>query len=197
LLIHNRMVPLSLQVPGVHNILNALASVVVADVLGLDTTRAAEALSEYRGTDRRFQVRAEIGGVTVIDDYAHHPTHIRATLAAARARYPGRKIWAVWQPHTYSRTQALMNDFAAAFSDADHVIVTEVYAAREAAPEDGFSAQQVASAMRYPDVHFTADLTEATVQLLTYLQPGDVLLVLSAGDANLISSRVIQGLIEH
>ncbi len=192
--IHQQAVPLTLQVPGIHNILNALASVAVADQLGLDVTRAAEALGEYRGSDRRFQVRAEIGGVTVVDDYAHHPTEIRATLSAARARYPGRKIWTVWQPHTYSRTRALLNDFAVSFVDADEVIVTEVYAAREAVPEDGFSAQQVVAVMRYPDIHFTPDLVDASVLLLNNLQPGDVLLVLSAGDADQISTRVIQGL---
>jgi UDP-N-acetylmuramate--alanine ligase len=195
--INDQVVTLSLQVPGVHNIRNALASLAVADLLGLDAPRAAEALREFRGTERRFQVRAEPSGITVIDDYAHHPTKIRATLAAARARYPGRKIWAVWQPHTYSRTRALLNDFAAAFIDADHVIVTEVFAAREAAPEDGFSAKQVVAAMCYPDVHFISDLTKVTVQLLTFLQPGDVLLVLSAGDADQISTQVIQGLLEH
>jgi UDP-N-acetylmuramate--alanine ligase len=195
--IHQQPVPLSLQVPGVHNLLNGLASVGVADQLGLDVVRAAEALGEYRGADRRFQVRAETGGIIVIDDYAHHPTEIRATLAAARARYPGKKIWAVWQPHTYSRTRALLNDFAASFLDADHIIVTEVYAAREAAPDDGFSAQQVVAAMCYPDVHFVPDLFEATALLLAFLQPGDVLLVLSAGDADQISTQVIQGLAEH
>lgn len=197
LAINQRAVPLTLQVPGIHNLLNALASVAVVDQLGLDVTRATQALGDYRGTDRRFQVRAETGGVTVIDDYAHHPTEIRATLAAARARYPGRKIWAVWQPHTFSRTRALLDDFAASFLDADHVIVTEVYAAREAAPEDGFSAQRVVAAMCYPDVHFTPDLFDATALLLAYLQPGDVLLVLSAGDADQISTQVIQGLAEH
>jgi len=197
LAIHNQIVPLSLQVPGVHNVFNALACVAVADLLGLDAARAAEVLGEFRGSDRRFQVRAEPGGVTVIDDYAHHPTEIRATLAAARVRYPGRNIWAVWQPHTYSRTRALLKDFAGSFIDADHVIVTEVYAAREVVPEDGFSAQQVVAAMCYPDVHFIPDLSKVTVLLLTYLQPGDVLLVLSAGNADQISTQVIQGLLEN
>ena len=120
-----------------------------------------------------------------------------ATLSAARSRYPDSEIWAVWQPHTYSRTRALLSKFAASFIDADHVIVTEVYAAREAAPDDGFSAQQVVAAMHHPDVHFTPDLCDATELLLTYLQPGDVLLVLSAGDADQISTQVIQGLLEH
>lgn len=197
LAIHDQLVPVSMQVPGVHNVLNALASVAVADVLDLDTSRAAEAMGDYRGSDRRFQVRAEPGGVTVIDDYAHHPTEIRATLAAARARYPGRQIWVVWQPHTYSRTRALMQDFAASFKDADHVIVTEVYAAREPKPEDGFSAQQVVAVMNNKDAHYIPALFSVTIFLLTYLQPGDVLLVLSAGDADQISSQVIQGLSEQ
>ncbi len=86
-------------------------------------------------------------GVTLIDDYAHHPTEIRATLAAARLRYPGRRLWAVWQPHTYSRTRALFDQFAAAFAAADCVLVTEVYAAREPLPADGFSARQVVEAI--------------------------------------------------
>jgi UDP-N-acetylmuramate--alanine ligase len=197
LAIHDHMVPVSLQVPGVHNVLNALASMAVADVLELDTLRAAEAMGKFRGSERRFEVRAEPGGITVIDDYAHHPTKIRATLAAARARYPGRPIWAVWQPHTYSRTRALLNDFAASFADADHVIVTDIYAAREAAPDDGFSAQQVVAAMHHPDAHYTPDRAKVTELLLTYLQPGDVLLVLSAGNADQISTQVIQGLSEH
>jgi UDP-N-acetylmuramate--alanine ligase len=196
LVFQHQIVPLSLQVPGLHNVLNGLASVAVADQLGLDAARAAEALGDYCGSDRRFQVRAEVGGVTVIDDYAHHPSEIRATLAAARARYPGRALWVVWQPHTYSRMRALLDNFTASFLDADHIIVTEVYAAREAKPADGFSAQQVVSAMCYPDVHFIPDLFDVTLFLLAYLKPGDVLLVLSAGDADQVSTQVIQALSE-
>lgn len=197
LVIHHQVIPLSLQVPGRHNVVNALASVAVADQLELNATRAAEVLREFRGTDRRFDVRAEPGGVTVIDDYAHNPTKIRATLSAARARYPGRKIWAVWQPHTYSRTRMFLKDFAGAFSDADHIIVTEVYPARETFPEDHFSAKQVIAEMQYPDVHFAPDLSDATSFLLKYLRSGDVLVVLSAGDADQISTQVIQGLTTH
>jgi UDP-N-acetylmuramate--alanine ligase len=196
-LVIQQPIMLSLQVPGIHNLLNALASMAVADQLGLDAVRAAQALSEYLGSERRFQVRAETGGVTVVDDYAHHPTEIRATLAAAKARYPGRRIWVVWQPHTYSRTRELLDDFAASFADADHIIVTDVYAARESAPDDGFSAQQVVAAMRYPDVHFVPGLFDTIAVLLTYLVPGDVLLVLSAGNADQISTQVIQGLAEN
>ncbi len=103
--------------------------------------KAAQALGEFIGTGRRFEVRGEASGVIVIDDYAHHPTEIKATLAAAKARYPRRRIWAVWQPHTYSRTQALLNDFVHSFADADEVIVTEIYAARE--PKQAFSSREI------------------------------------------------------
>jgi UDP-N-acetylmuramate--alanine ligase len=123
-----------------------------------------------------------------VDDYAHHPTEIRATLAAARARYPSHRIWAVWQPHTYSRTRALFKEFTSAFSDADEVIVTEIYAARE--PEQGFSSKQVVEAMSRP-AHFIAGMAEVSDYLINNLRPGDVLLVLSAGDANQISIEVL------
>jgi UDP-N-acetylmuramate--alanine ligase len=180
-----------LQVPGRHNVSNALAAVAVADLVGLPVQKAASALSEFRGTDRRFEVRGEANGVLVIDDYAHHPTEIKATLAAARARYPQRRIWSVWQPHTYSRTRTFFDQFAGAFDDADNVLVTEVYAARENPPQDGFSANQVVKAMSRPSVLFTPDISQATELLVDKLQPGDVLLVLSAGDANQISTDVL------
>ncbi|MBK9208286.1 MAG: UDP-N-acetylmuramate--L-alanine ligase [Anaerolineales bacterium] len=113
------IVNVSLQVPGEHNVRNALATLSVIATLGLPLQEAADALSEFTGTGRRFEVRGERKGVIVIDDYAHHPTEIRATLAGAKARYPNHRIWAVWQPHTYSRTQTLFFEFSRAFSDAD------------------------------------------------------------------------------
>lgn len=194
LAIRNTVMPLSLQTPGKHNVLNALAAISVADLLALPLRKAAQALGEYRGAGRRFELRGEAGGVTVIDDYAHHPSQIRATLAAARDRFPGRPLWAVWQPHTYSRTRALLEDYAAAFSDADHVLVTEVYAAREPEPADGFGALQVLAAMQHPDAHFTPKNSQAVTRLLDRLQPGDVLLVLSAGDGDVIGERVLEAL---
>lgn len=184
----------SLQVPGRHNVCNALAALTVARLLGLALPAAAAALGEFRGTGRRFEVRGEVGGVVAIDDYAHHPTEIRATLAAARARYPGRRIWAVWQPHTYSRMRALFDEFTRAFGDADEVLVTEIYAARE--PKEEFSSKQVVDAMQHPSVHFAASLQEASDMLVSHLHPGDVLLVLSAGDANQIISEVLARLKE-
>lgn len=188
-----RPVPVSLQVPGRHNVLNAVAALGVADLLGLPLDEAANALGDFRGTGRRFELRGEAGGVTVIDDYAHHPTEIKATLAAAHSRYPDRPIWALWQPHTYSRTRALQYKFAAAFGDADHVLVTEIYAAREPDPGN-FSARQVVAAMRHPDARFVLDLAAAEIFLNEHLRPGDVLLVLSAGDADQLSGQVLDDL---
>jgi UDP-N-acetylmuramate--alanine ligase len=179
----------TLQVPGRHNVLNALAALTVASLLGLSLEMAAEALARFTGTGRRFEMRGEVNGVTIIDDYAHHPTEIRATLAAARSRYAGRRIWAIWQPHTYSRTQTLFNAFTQAFGDADRVIVTEVYAAREA--KQAFSAAQVVQAMPHPKAMFIASLPAVSDYLLSHTQPGDVLLVLSAGDADQVSTQVL------
>jgi UDP-N-acetylmuramate--alanine ligase len=184
--------PVSLEVPGEHNVRNALAVLAVVTVLGLPLKQAAAALAKYTGTGRRFEVKGEKKGILVIDDYAHHPTEIKATLAAARARYPQQRIWAVWQPHTYSRTQVLFHEFTRAFNDADQVIVTEVYPSRE--PKQAFSSAEVVSAMPHPAVRFIASLEETTKYLLKHLRHGDVLLVLSAGDADQVSANVLAGL---
>ena len=187
---------IALQVPGVHNVRNALAALVVGHRRGLPVKAAAQALAEYRGTGRRFEIRGDAAGITVIDDYAHHPTEIRATLAAARARYPGQALWAVWQPHTFSRTQTLFSRFASAFEDADHVLVTEVYASREGALAGQFSSRQVVEAMSHPDVRYVATFEQAACVLLAELARGAVVLVLSAGDADQISTRVLAALRE-
>jgi len=179
----------NLQVPGSHNVLNALASLVVVSLLGLSLEAAAQALGQFTGTGRRFEVRGEANGIVVIDDYAHHPTEIRATLAAARSRYADRHIWAVWQPHTFSRTQTLFDQFTHAFADADQVIVTEIYAARE--PIQDYSAAQVVQAMPHLSAQFIPDLPAVSDYLVSHLRPGDVLLVLSAGDADLVSTQVL------
>jgi UDP-N-acetylmuramate--alanine ligase len=182
----------SLQVPGEHNVRNALATLAVIATLRLSIKDAARALRRFEGTGRRFEVLGEEKGVLVVNDYAHHPTEIRATLSAARARYPGRRIWAVWQPHTYSRTRTLFNDFAAAFGDADEVIVTEVYAARE--PQEEFSAAELVKAMSHPSVRFIGGLDDATEYLHHNVRKGDVVLVLSAGDAEQIGGNLLTAL---
>ncbi len=190
-------IPVSLKVPGLHNVHNALAALSVAHLLGLPLQQAVQALSEFSGTGRRFDLRGEVNGVLLVDDYAHHPTEIRATLAAARSRYPQRRIWAVWQPHTYSRTRALAAEFATAFEDADCVLVTEIYAARESAPADGFSAQNVVvaiSASGHDQVNYVPDLDQARDFLLNQVRPGDVVLVLSAGNADQINVQLARSL---
>ncbi len=182
-----------LRVPGKHNVLNALAALAVTEALGVPFNAAADALSEFRGVGRRFDVRGEVKGVTIVDDYGHHPTEIKSTLAGARLRYAeqGRQIWAVFQPHTYSRTQTLLDQFAAAFEDADHVIVTAIYAARER-DTLGMSNQTVVAAMHHPDARAVATLDEATQYLRTHTQPGDVVITFSAGDANKISEALLR-----
>ena len=160
--------------------------------LGLSIKDAATALRRFAGTGRRFEVQGEAKGVLVINDYAHHPTEIRATLSAARARYPKRRLWAVWQPHTYSRKRTLFKDFTHAFEDADEVIVTEVYAAREARQD--FSSEEVVKAMSHPSVHFMDTLDDATAYLLEHVDKDDVVLVLSAGDADQVSESLLTAL---
>jgi len=185
-------VKVSLQVPGEHNVRNAMAALSVMALLGVSLQEAADALGEFSGTGRRFEVRGERKGVTIIDDYAHHPTEIRATLAGAKARYPNRRIWAVWQPHTYSRAQTLFFEFSRAFTDADEVLVTEIYASREA--KQDFSSAEIVSAMPHPSARYSGSLTQTADYLLSRVAAGDVVLVLSAGDANQISSRLLENL---
>ena len=187
-------VRVSLQIPGEHNVRNALAVLAIIGVLGLSRKKTAQALGEFTGTGRRFELRGQVNGISLFDDYAHHPTEIKATLSGARARFPEKRIWAVWQPHTYSRTQAFFLDFARAFKDANEVIVTEVYAARE--PQQDFTSAEVVSAMPHLSARYIKTLPEVTDYLLAHLQSGDVVLVLSAGDADQISTDVVKGLQE-
>ena len=182
-----------LQLPGLHNVKNALAAIAVADHLGLDLAGVETALREFRGTKRRFEHKGTAGGVLVVDDYAHHPTEIRATLAAARGRYPDREIWAVFQPHTYSRTKALLAEFAESFSHADHVIVVDIYPAREY-DNLGVSATDVVACMAHPDARHIAGLGEAIGYLTQRLKPGAVLITLGAGDGYLVGERVLASL---
>lgn len=184
---------IELQVPGMHNVWNALAALAIADQLGLSLPQAALAISAFQGCGRRFDVRGEFAGVTIIDDYAHHPTEIKATLKAAREAYPERRIWAVWQPHTFTRTQLLFERFVTAFENADRVLVTDVFAARETAPPD-FSARSLVEEMDHPEAHFLPELEDGTRYLLDHVRSGDVVIVLTAGDAIQISERLAQHL---
>jgi len=180
---------IQLDIPGDHNALNAAATLAAINEAGFPLEPAIDALREFSGTGRRFDVQGVEKGITVIDDYAHHPTEIRSTLSAARCRYPDSSIWAVWQPHTYSRTRELMDEFVNAFGDCDHVIVTEIYASRE--KQQDFSSRALVEQMQHPDAHQIAELKDVSAYLREHLRSGDVLLVLSAGDADQISRDVL------
>ncbi|MEN8240553.1 MAG: UDP-N-acetylmuramate--L-alanine ligase [Chloroflexota bacterium] len=186
-------VPVGLLVPGKHNVLNALAAIAAADLLNLDLKKAAAALGEFIGAGRRYEEYPEVGGVLVVDDYGHHPTEINATLQAARSRHPERRIWAVWQPHTYSRTLGWLERFGAAFSDADQVVLTGVYAARETAPQD-FVLADVAGAIEHASVHAGQELKQVTAYLLENISAGDLVIVFSAGDATQVSADLVTAL---
>jgi UDP-N-acetylmuramate--alanine ligase len=183
---------ISLRVPGKHNVQNATAAIAMADKLGLDIQLASKAIGLFESTGRRFDLVGTFQGITIIDDYAHHPTEIKATLEAAKNRFPGQTIRVVWQPHTYSRTITLFDQFVTAFTDADEVIVTEVFASREINNE--FTAQTIAAALQNPHVHFMPDLNKISSYLIEDLKSGDVLLVLTAGDADQISKTVFNSL---
>jgi UDP-N-acetylmuramate--alanine ligase len=182
-----------LRVPGRHNVSNAMAALVVAHHFGVPFPTARSALTGFRGVGRRFEIKGKADGVTVIDDYAHHPTEIRATLAAAREQFPDRRLWAVWQPHTYSRTHALLEEFAAAFDEADHVVILPIYAARER-DTLGVSSADVAARMDHPDVRLVDSLDHATVLLATEAHSGAVVLTLGAGDGNRVGEWLLTAL---
>jgi UDP-N-acetylmuramate--alanine ligase len=183
-------VKVSLRLPGKHNVQNAIAALATIDLMNLSVSEAALALKDFRGAGRRFQVYEETAGIMVIDDYAHHPTEIRATLQAARDRYPNRNLWAVWQPHTFFRTRVFFDDFVQAFSTANHVLVTEVFSVREQIPSD-FSARHVVAAMDHAHAKYMPNFTDVIEYLLANVKTKDIVLVLSAGDADEISSRLL------
>jgi UDP-N-acetylmuramate--alanine ligase len=179
-----------LGVAGEHNVRNALLALAVADFYEVSFAVTAAALGQFRGSARRFEAKGAAGGVEIFDDYAHHPTEIRATLAAARARFPGRRIVAYFQPHTYSRLEAFQADFAAAFADADVVRIGAVYAARETAAGADPTTRIVGS-MDHPDVAAVGDLAGAYANLRATLRPGDVLLTLGAGDGVIVGEQLL------
>lgn len=188
---HDRFVGnASVQVPGEYNVLNALAAVVAADTAGVKIETALATLAQFGGVGRRFQVVGIYNGATLVDDYAHHPTEIRATLHGARMRFPTQRIWAVFQPHTFSRTRTLMDEFARAFGDADMVLITEIYAAREQ-DTSGLSARAILERMHqlmpHPNARYVENLDTAQDILRKELCPGDVLITLGAGNVNRVA----------
>ncbi len=180
--------------PGAHNALNAGAAIAVGLELGIDFKTLAAACSTFTGVARRFEVRGERQGVTVVDDYAHHPTEIAAVLDAARQAMPGRRIVAVFQPHLFSRTRELASEFAAALLGAEVALVLPIYPARER-PIDGVTAKLVvdeAERLGHPRVLAGPGTDEDFSELDELLQPGDVLLTLGAGDVDRVGSRWLE-----
>lgn len=179
-----------LRVPGQHNVSNSLAALAATSILGVSGEAAGRTLARFQGARRRFEIKGTAQGVTVVDDYAHHPTEIRATLSAARERFAGHPLWVVFQPHTYSRTKFLLKGFAAAFDQADHVVVTDIYAAREH-DDLGVHAAQLVACMRHPDRYYVPDLDSAARFLVDRLSQDDVLLTLGAGDVWRVGEMVL------
>lgn len=184
---------LRLRVPGEHNVLNALAALIVGLDVGLDFIDIQRGLAEFGGVGRRFQKIGELNSVTVIDDYAHHPTEIKATLAAARQQFPGRRIWAVWQPHTFSRTKLLLNDFISSFKDADRLLVLDVYRSRET-DDLGLDMNEVVASIEHENAVFVPQKEEASQYILDRIKPDDVVLTLGAGDGNRVGQLILQAL---
>ena len=190
-----RSVRLRLRVPGIHNLQNAVAALAAVEALGGALEPAADALSAFAGVGRRFERLGEHGGVAVVDDYAHHPSELSATLAAARQAYPGRRLVAVFQPHLYSRTIAHGEAMGRALAAADLVFVTEIYAAREQ-PVPGVSGRQVADAAARAgaDARFEAVRAEVGKKVRDALRPGDVVLTLGAGDITRVAPELVRWL---
>jgi len=189
---HLGSVPLTLQVPGVHNIRNATAALGVVASLGGDPRKALAALSAFRGVGRRFDRLGEYGGVAIVDDYAHHPTEIRATLLAARQAFPARRLVAVFQPHLYSRTAELGAEMGRELGAADVVVVTDVFAARED-PMPGVTGRIVAESGQRSNraVSYEPDRGRLAGRVRELLRPGDVLLTLGAGDITHLGREII------
>jgi UDP-N-acetylmuramate--alanine ligase len=184
--------PFALHVPGRHNVLNATAAVAIAHQLGVASEKIAEGLQNFRGVDRRFQNRGSARGIAVVDDYGHHPTEIRATLAAAR-ECGYRRIHVIFQPHRYTRTHDLLDEFAGAFIDCDSVFVLPIYAASEA-PIPGVTAEFLASLITGPRVSFTPDFPSAIAAVLAVAKDGDMILTLGAGSVSQLAPQILAAL---
>lgn len=184
-----------LSIPGIHNVSNSLAALAVARELDIDIDTIRKALKEFSGVQRRFQIKGEASGVLVVDDYGHHPTEIKATLAAARSGL-GRRVVTVFQPHRYTRTRHLLDEFFTAFNQADSVIVMEIYAAGEQAIP-GISGKVVYEGIKrhgHKDTIFLPTKEEAAAHLIKALAPGDVLITLGAGDVWKVGEAVLERL---
>jgi UDP-N-acetylmuramate--alanine ligase len=183
---------IELAVPGLHNVYNSLAAVIVGLNMKLSLDVIKKGLLSYTGTDRRFQKKGTMNGVTIIDDYAHHPDEIRATLTTAQ-NYPHKELWVVFQPHTYSRTKALFHKFADALSLADHVVLADIYAARET-DTLGVSSQMLAETMKEngTDAYYLPDFPSIEEFLKEHCLHGDLLITMGAGNVVTIGEDLLK-----
>ena len=185
----------TLHVPGMHNVLNATAAIAVGTALDVPPDQIRVGLDQFRGVDRRFQFRGQAAGVTVIDDYGHHPTEIRATLSAAR-QCGFNRVHVVFQPHRYTRTRDLMDDFSTAFTDADSIFVLDIYAASEK-PIEGVTAdalaRQIVEKGHQEAIHI-ASFVEASAAVAVMAQPGDMILTLGAGNVSQLGPIILERL---
>ena len=181
----------TIPIAGEHNVYNALAAIATAKALGIPDTAIADGLLHFTGTDRRFEKKGELNGITIIDDYAHHPQEIAATLKAAH-NYPHKKLWCVFQPHTYTRTKAFLDEFAEALSAADAVVLADIYAARET-DTLGISSADIASCIEKlgTEVHYFPTFEEIEAFLLKNCSTGDLLITMGAGDIVKVGEKLL------
>lgn len=184
--------PVTLSVPGKHNVLNSLAVLAVARIADLDINKAAASISSFKGTGRRFELIGQESGIRVIDDYAHHPTEIRATLDAATSMNP-KRIWVIFQPHTYTRTRTLFKDFSESFTKADSVFITDIYAAREKDPGD-VSVVALADAISENGVmcQYCGDFEVISDIISEGAKDGDIVFTMGAGDVNTMAPMILE-----
>jgi UDP-N-acetylmuramate--alanine ligase len=179
-----RMGEISYSMPGAHNVLNALACIAVSMELDMPFNLIQEGFAKFGGVGRRFQVKGEVNGIMIVDDYGHHPVEIRATLAAAKNGWPERRLVVAFQPHRYTRTKELFSDFVTCFYDADVLVLTEIYAASEK-PIEGINAENLVTSIRkhgQKDVTFISDREKICLHLQGVIREGDIVLTLGAGN---------------
>lgn len=188
-----------LHVPGIHNVQNTLAAVAVARELNIDVVTMRNALEEYKGVDRRFQIRGEVAGITVVDDYGHHPTEIHHTLNAVKQVWEDRKLIVVFQPHRYTRTQILFNDFLTAFYQADHLVLTDIYPAGEE-PIQGVDAEALFQGIKehgHKSALYLPETDDIISHLLDIVEPDNVVLTLGAGNIWEVGETLLRKLKER
>jgi UDP-N-acetylmuramate--alanine ligase len=181
----------TIELPGRHNVGNALAGIAAGDTIGLEADVMRAAVASYRGAQRRFEHVGDAAGVTVMDDYAHHPTEVRTTVAMARERFGSRRLVVLFQPHTYTRTAYLFDEWTTCFRGIDVLYIAETYAARET-PDAGMSAQQLAAAVTEPPAVFAGTVAEAAARIAGDLRDGDVFITVGAGDVEAAAPQVLE-----